>query len=84
MSEKDIIEHIIDNTNKLADVKDDSLTEMGDLCNELITQKDLVKTTEDILKKEKENLNRLQNEIANKLKDRNLYSFKLMDGSTIS
>ena len=51
MSEKDIIEHIIDNTNKLADVKDDSLTEMGDLCNELITQKDLVKTPEDILKK---------------------------------
>ena len=84
MSEKDIIEHNIDNTNKLADVKDDSLTEMGDLCNELITQKDLVKTTEDILKKEKENLNRLQNEIANKLKDRNLYSLKLMDGSTIS
>jgi len=70
-----------DNLNK---VNDADLSEMGQLCKQLVEMKQDVKKTDLELKAKKEALQELQNRIANALKDKNLYSFKLMDGSTVT
>ena len=82
MSEE--IFNLIQDRKNLDTVSSDDLSEMGKLCQELVTLKHDVKQTELQFKAKKDALQELQNRIANTLKDKNLYSFKLMDGSTVT
>ena len=75
---------LINEKDNLDRVNDSDLSEMGALCKELVELKKSVKQTDLELKAKKEALQELQNRIANALKDKNLYSFKLMDGSTVT
>ena len=75
---------LINEKDNLNRVNDADLTEMGSLCKQLVEMKKSVKQTDLELKAKKEALQELQNRIANALKDKNLYSFKLMDGSTVT
>ncbi|HAI18265.1 MAG TPA: hypothetical protein DCM10_09725 [Xanthomarina gelatinilytica] len=75
---------LINEKDNLNRVNDSDLSEMGALCKELVEMKKSVKQTDLELKAKKEALQELQNRIANALKDKNLYSFKLMDGSTVT
>tara|TARA_R110000751_G_scaffold131655_4_gene234024 strand:- start:29 stop:592 length:564 start_codon:yes stop_codon:yes gene_type:complete len=79
----EIFDLINDNDN-LNKVNDEDLSEMGKLCKDLVTLKLDVKNTDLQLKAKKDALQEMQNRIANYLKDKNLYSFKLMDGSTVT
>ena len=81
---KEIEKLILDSSNQIDRVSSDDLSEMGKLCQDLVTLKHDVKQADLQLKAKKEALQELQNRIANLLKDKNLYSFKLMDGSTVT
>tara|TARA_A100001201_G_scaffold6546_3_gene10806 strand:- start:85 stop:651 length:567 start_codon:yes stop_codon:yes gene_type:complete len=76
--------NLIQDTKDLDKVSSDDLSEMGKLCQDLVSLKHDVKQADLQLKAKKEALQELQNRIANALKDKNLYSFKLMDGSTVT
>jgi hypothetical protein len=81
---KEIYDHIINSTAQIDKVQDEDLSEMGKLCKELVELKSNVKNTELELKAKKDAMQELQNRIANVLKDKNLYSFKLMNGSSVT
>ena len=81
---KEIEKLILDSSNQIDRVSSDDLSEMGKLCQDLVSLKHDVKQADLQLKAKKEALQELQNRIANLLKDKNLYSFKLMDGSTVT
>ena len=71
MSEE--IFNLIQDRKNLDTVSSDDLSEMGKLCQELVTLKHDVKQTELQFKAKKDALQELQNRIANTLKDKNLY-----------
>ena len=81
---KEIEKLILDSSNQIDRVSSDDLSEMGQLCQDLVSLKHDVKQADLHLKAKKEALQELQNRIASLLKDKNLYSFKLMDGSTVT